>query len=151
MRTLELRRHAQRDPAADRLSQQGRAQAQSVGATLTGGYSVVFVSPAERAAETVAWLLRGLGEQLPAHAVVPGLAAKDNDGSPLAMAGVVAALLDAVPEGGRGLAISHTPLIEGSVLGLGGTEIEPLAECEGVLLSRAGDDDPVGVAELRLR
>jgi phosphohistidine phosphatase SixA len=151
VRTLELRRHAQRDPAADRLSQQGRAQAQSVGATLTGGYSVVFVSPAERAAETVAWLLRGLGEQLPAHAVVPGLAAKDNDGSPLAMAGVVAALLDAVPEGGRGLAISHTPLIERAVLGLGGTEIEPLAECEGVLLSRAGDDDPVGVAELRLR
>jgi phosphohistidine phosphatase SixA len=151
VRTLELRRHAQRDPAADRLSQQGRAQAQSVGATLTGGYSVVFVSPAERAAETVAWLLRGLGEQLPAHAVVPGLAAKDNDGSLLAMAGVVAALLDAVPEGGRGLAISHTPLIERAVLGLGGTEIEPLAECEGVLLSRAGDDDPVGVAELRLR
>ena len=77
----------------------------------------MFVSPAQRAAETVAWLLRGLGEQLPAHAVVPGLAAKDNDGSPLAMAGVVAALLDAVPEGERGLAISHTPLIERAVLG----------------------------------
>jgi hypothetical protein len=56
-----------------------------------------------------------------------------------------------VPEGERGLAISHTPLIERAVLGLGGTEIEPLAECEGVLLSRAGDDDPVEVAELRLR
>jgi phosphohistidine phosphatase SixA len=151
VRTLELRRHAQRDPAADRLSQQGRVQAQSVGATLAGGYSVVFVSPAERAAETVAWLLRGLGEQLPAHAVVPGLAAKDNDGSPLAMAGVVAALLDAVPEGERGLAISHTPLIERAVLGLNAAEIKPLAECEGVLLTKAGDDDPVEVAELRLR
>jgi phosphohistidine phosphatase SixA len=151
VRTLELRRHAQRDPAADRLSQQGRAQAQSVGATLSGGYSVVFVSPAERAAETVAWFLRGLGEQLPAHAVVPGLAAKDNDGSPLAMAGVVAALLDAVPEGERGLAISHTPLIERAVLGLNGAEIEPLAECEGVLLTKAGDEDPVDVGELRLR
>ena len=68
MRTLELRRHAQRDPAADRLSKQGRAQAQSVGTTLAGGYSAVFVSPAQRAAETVAWRLRGLGEQLPAHA-----------------------------------------------------------------------------------
>jgi len=50
VRTLELRRHATRDPAADRLSRQGRAQAQSVGATLAGGYSVVFVSPAERTA-----------------------------------------------------------------------------------------------------
>jgi phosphohistidine phosphatase SixA len=151
VRTLELRRHAHRDPAADRLSQQGRVQAQSVGATLAGGYSVVFVSPTERAAETVAWLLRGLGEQLPAHAVVPGLAAKDNDGSPLAMAGVVAALLDAVPEGERGLAISHTPLIERAVLGLNAAEIEPLSECEGVLLTKAGGDDPVEVAELRLR
>jgi phosphohistidine phosphatase SixA len=151
VRTLELRRHAHRDPTADRLSEQGRAQAQSVGATLAGGYSVVFVSPAERAAETVAWLLRGLGEQLPAHAVVPGLAAKDNDGTPLAMAGVVAALLDAVPDGERGLAISHTPLIERAVLGLTAAEIEPLAECEGVLLSKADDDAPVEVGELRLR
>ena len=150
MRTLELRRHARRDADADRLSDEGRAQAQSVGATLDGGYAVVFVSPAQRAAETVAWLLRGLGEQLPAHAVVPGLAAEDNDGSPLAMAGVVSALLDAVPEDERGLAISHTPLIERAVLGLSSTEIEPLAECEGVALFKSGDDGSIEVAELRL-
>jgi len=150
LRTLELRRHAQRDPNADRLSDQGRAQAQSVGATLTGGYTVVFVSPADRAAETAAWMLRGLGEQLPAHAVVPGLAAEDNDGSPLAMAGVVSALLDAVPQDEHGLAISHTPLIERAVLGLIGAEIEPLAECEGVVLSKASDDAPIELGELRL-
>jgi phosphohistidine phosphatase SixA len=150
VRTLELRRHAQRDPDADRLSDEGRTRAASVGASLAGGYSVVFVSPAERAAETLAWMLRGLGEQLPSHAVVPGLGAKDNDGSPLAMAGVVRALLDAVPEGERGLAISHTPLIERAVLGLTGREMEPLAECEGVLLTKAGDESPVEVGELRL-
>ena len=150
MRTLELRRHGRRDPTADRLSQEGRAQAQSVGASLAGGYEVVFISPAQRAAETVAWLLRGLGEQLPAHAVIPGLAARDNDGSPLAMAGVVAALLDAVPENGRGLAVSHTPLIERAVLGLTARELEPLAECEGVLLSKERDDSPVQLQELRL-
>jgi len=150
LRTLELRRHANRDPNADRLSEHGRAQAQSVGATLVGGYKVVFVSPAERAAETAAWMLRGLGEQLPAHAVVPGLAAEDNDGSPLAMAGVVSALLDAVPEDERGLAISHTPLIERAVLGLMAAEIEPLAECEGVVLSKTTDDAPVELGELRL-
>jgi phosphohistidine phosphatase SixA len=150
VRTLELRRHAARDPDADRLSETGREQAQSVGASLAGGYAVVFISPAERAAETVAWMLRGLGEPLPAHAVIPGLAAADNDGSPLAMAGVVSALLDAVPEGGRGLAISHTPLIERAVLGLSAREIEPLAECEGVLLSKRDDDAPVEVDEIRL-
>jgi phosphohistidine phosphatase SixA len=150
MRTLEVRRHAQRDRDADRLSAEGRARAESIGASLAGGYAVVFISPAERVAETVAWFLRGLGEQLPAHAVVPGLAAEDNDGSPLAMAGVLSALLDAVPEDGRGLVVSHTPLIERGVLGLSGREIEPLLECEGVLLSKADDDSPVEVEELRL-
>ena len=82
--------------------------------------------------------------------MIPGLAARDNDGSPLAMAGVVAALLDAVPENGRGLAVSHTPLIERAVLGLTARELEPLAECEGVLLSKERDDSPVQLQELRL-
>jgi len=150
VRTLEIRRHAQRDPDADRLSELGRARAQSVGAVLAGGYSVVFVSPAERAAETVAWMLRGLGEPLPAHAVIPGLAAKDNDGSALAMAGVISALLDAVPEDGRGLAVSHTPLIERAVLGLLGREMEPLAECEGVVITKADDGSAIEIDELRL-
>lgn len=150
MKLLELRRHAERDPADDRLSDEGRAQARTIGAALAGGYAVLFVSPAQRAAETAAWFLRGLGEPLPDHAVIPGLGAKDNDGSELAMAGVVSALLDAVPDGARGLAISHTPLIERAVLGLTGAEIEPLAPCEGVLLSRGGADAPIEVSELRL-
>ncbi|HSJ51251.1 MAG TPA: histidine phosphatase family protein [Actinomycetota bacterium] len=150
MKTLEIRRHARRDPADDRLSAAGRAQAEDVGRTLDGGYDVVFVSPAQRAAETVAWMLRGSGNQLPPHAVVPGLAAKDNDGSPLAMAGVVSALLDAVPEGGHGLAVSHTPLIERAVFGLTAREVEQLGECEGVLLRKADAESPVEVEEIRL-
>jgi phosphohistidine phosphatase SixA len=150
LRTLEVRRHARRDPDADRLSAAGRAQAEDVGRGLDGAFDVVFVSPAQRAAETVAWMLRGRGVPLPPHAVVPGLGAADNDGSELAMAGVLSALLDAVPEGGRGLAVSHTPLIERAVVGLTAHEVEPLRECEGVLLTRAGDDHPVEVDEIRL-
>ncbi len=148
MRTLEIRRHARREPDADRLSAQGRAQAREVGATLAGGYAVVFVSPAERAAETVAWFLRGLGEQLPSHGVVLGLAGKGTDGSPEALGAVVRGLLERVPEGGRGLAVGHTPLIETAVLGLTGRTIAPLAECEGVVLSADGSD--LAVEELRL-
>jgi phosphohistidine phosphatase SixA len=150
MRTLEVRRHARRDPAADRLSEAGRAQARDVGRDLGTTYDVVFVSPATRAAETVAWMLHGGGAELPPHAVIPGLAAHDNDGSPLAMAGVLSALLDAVPDRGRGLAISHTPLIERAVLGLAALEVEPLAECEGVLLTRADDGSAVEIEEIRL-
>ena len=151
MRTLEVRRHAKRDPAADRLSVVGRAQAEDVGRDLRATYDVVFVSPAKRAAETVAWMLRGVGAQLPPHAVIPGLAAHDNDGSPLAMAGVLSALLDSVPDDGRGLAVSHTPLIERAVLGLSARQVEPLGECEGVVLVKADDESPVEIEEIRLR
>jgi phosphohistidine phosphatase SixA len=150
MRALEVRRHARRDANADQLSPEGRVQAEDVGRTLVGGYAVVFVSPAQRAAETVAWFLRGLGARLPPHGVIPGLAGEGTDRSSLAMAGVLAALLDAVPEGGRGLAVSHTPLIERAVLGMLAEEIEPLAECEGVLLTKEADDSPIRVEEIRL-
>ena len=110
VRQLELRRHARRDPHADRLSAAGRAQAEDVGRAATATYDVVFVSPAQRAAETAAWFLRGAGQQLPDHEVVPGLGGQDaTGGSPDGMAAGVRALLERVPDGGRGLAISHTP------------------------------------------
>ena len=148
MRRLELRRHAKRDPDADRLSPAGRAQAEDVGRAGVR-YDAVFVSPAERAAETAAWILRGAGQQLPDHAVIPGLAGKDTTGgSPEAMAAGVRALLDQVPEGGVGLAVSHTPFVERALFGLTGREPAPFAECEGILVT--SDDDRLDVEELRL-
>jgi phosphohistidine phosphatase SixA len=150
VRQLELRRHARRDPNADRLSSAGRAQAEDVGRAATTAYAVVFVSPSERAAETAAWLLRGAGQQLPDHEVVPGLGGRDaSGGSPTGMASGVRALLHRVPDGGRGLAISHTPLVEHAALGLTGAEVDPLAECEGILVTLE-DDGSIGVKELRL-
>ena len=41
-------------------------------------------------------------------------------------------LLDQLPAGGVGLAISHTPLVERAAFGLTGSEVEPFAECEGI-------------------
>lgn len=149
MRTLELRRHAKRDPDADRLSAEGRAQAEDVGRE-GAGYDAVFVSSAERAAETAAWILRGAGRQLPEeHAVVEGLAGKDaTGGSPEGMASGVLALLRSLPEGGTGLAVSHTPFVERAVVGLTGSEPRPFAECEGIRVT-LHDDGRVDVDELR--
>jgi phosphohistidine phosphatase SixA len=149
VRSLELRRHARRDPDADRLSAEGRLQAEDVGRTLAGGYAKVYVAPAERAAETVAWFLRGLGEPLPEHGVVPGLAGKE-PGSPDAagMADTVRGLLADVPEGARALAVGHTPLIERAAEGLTGERVEPLRECEGILVTE--EDGALKVRELRL-
>ncbi len=150
MRRLELRRHARRDPTADRLSPEGRAQAEDVGRAAGVRYDAVFVSPADRTAETAAWILRGAGQQLPEHAVIPGLAGKDaSEGSPEAMASGVSTLLEGIPEGGYGLAVSHTPFVERAMIGLTGREPAPFAECEGIRISLA-DDGELDVEEIRL-
>jgi phosphohistidine phosphatase SixA len=150
MKQLEVRRHARRDPAADRLSPQGRSEAEDQGRSAAGTrYDVVFVSPAARAAETAAWFLRGAGLQLPDHQVVPGLAGRDaSGGSPEGMAAGFRLLLDRIPEDGRGLAFGHTPLVERGAFGLTGIEIEALRELEGILITFDGDE--VAVEELRL-
>jgi phosphohistidine phosphatase SixA len=149
VRQLELRRHAKRDPNADALSAEGRAQAEDVGRSSPMGYDVVFVSPAERAAETAAWILRGSGRQLPEHAVIPGLAGKDaTGGTAEGMADGVRTLLAAVPEGGTGLAIGHTPFVERAMTGLTGREPSPFAECEGIRVT-LHDDGRLDVDEIR--
>jgi phosphohistidine phosphatase SixA len=150
VRQLELRRHARRDPEADRLSEAGRAQAEDVGRAAGMTYGAVFVSPATRAAETAAWILRGAGQQLPEHSVIPGLAGADaSGGSPEGMAAGVRALLDQVPDGSRGLAISHTPFVERAAFGLTGDETGAMRECEGILVT-LDDDGTLSVEEIRL-
>jgi broad specificity phosphatase PhoE len=175
MKSIELRRHADRAKDADALSPKGRAQAEDVGRTLRTDYLFVFVSPAKRAAETVAWFLRGSRQSLPPHAVVPGLAsdledrwraaAKEAGSSRLdalmahdpalvaeessRLAATVADLFGRVAEDGRALAVGHTPLIEAAVYGLVNVVVEPLEPCEGVQLTldEAGD---FRLEELRL-
>ena len=150
MRQLELRRHAKRDPDADRLSAAGRAQAEDVGRARPARYDAVFVSPAERAAETAAWILRGSAQQLPEHEVIPGLAGKDaTGGSSEGMAEGVRTLMTAVPEGGIGLAVGHTPFVERAMTGLTGREPSPFAECEGIRVT-LHDDGRLEVEEIRL-
>jgi phosphohistidine phosphatase SixA len=149
VKVLELRRHARRDPDADRLSADGRAAAEDLGRASDLRFDAVFTSPAQRAAETVAWMLRGMHAALPPdHSVVPGLAGQGTDGSPAQLARVAAELLDAVPDGGRGLAVSHTPIVEKATEALTGHRVEPLAELEGVELTRH-DDGAIAVRELR--
>ena len=150
MQRLELRRHAAREVSSDALSPEGRASAEDVGRSRGERYDAVFVSPAARAAETAAWLLRGAGQQLPPeHSVIPGLAGQDaSGGSPEGMAAGARALLDQVPDGGLGLAISHTPLVERAAFGLSGREVAPMDPCEGIMITRH-DDGRITIEELR--
>lgn len=141
MRALELRRHAPRDPKEDRLSKDGQALALLVGKDLPGGYVALFTSPAKRAAETAAFFMRALGQQLPQiHGVSDDFASDDPD----RLARGVRQILAAIPEGGRGLAVGHTPLIETAVELLTGRHVAPLAECEGVLLEEEDGEIRLG-------
>lgn len=151
MRALELRRHGKRNPQADRLSAEGRAEAEDLGRRLGGRWDVVFASHAQRAGETAAAILRGAGVEGPAPEVAPGLLGeREADRTPDRLAAVVSELLAKVPAGGRGLAVGHTPLIERAVLGLTGSELAPLRELEGVLVVEE-DDGALRVEELRER
>jgi broad specificity phosphatase PhoE len=62
-RFLELRRHTDND--GDVLSPEGITAAVTLGATLSGNYEAVWTSGAQRAAQTPACLLAGLGESVP--------------------------------------------------------------------------------------
>jgi broad specificity phosphatase PhoE len=161
MKQLDLFRHARRQKDADALSPEGRLQAESLGMRLPDDYAVVFVSPAYRAAETMAWILRGSKQSMPDHAVVSGLTSAEEDrwraagkasdsqrldalrardpelvaAESARLAAVVADLFEQVPEGRHGLAVGHTPLVEAAIYGLAGVVLEPLAECEGVRLT----------------
>jgi broad specificity phosphatase PhoE len=161
MRALELRRHAPRDSEEDRLTPEGQRLAEAVGRSLPGGYAAVFTSPAKRAAETAAWFLRGLGQPLPDHhGITEGLGSPvedrwrasakaagssrideiervdrdlvERESSRLGQA--LREMVASVEEGARGLAVGHSPLIEAAVYGATGTIVEPLKECEGVLV-----------------
>lgn len=120
------------------------------------------------------WFARRAGRAFPAPVVVEGLASPVEDrcrsagraaGSSRVAAirerdpelveaeaarlvGVFAELFDRVPEGGRALAVGHSPLIEAGVFGLTGRVVEPLGECEVVALALEGG--AWGVEELRL-
>lgn len=174
MRYLELRRHAPNE--GDQLTEAGRALAERVGHSLEGPYDAVFSSPAKRAAETVAWFLRGLGQQLPQHhGVTDALTSPREDRWREAatasatgriddiervdpdlvaeetprLADAMLQMLAALQDGQRALAVGHSPFLEAGVHALTGQVLEPLGKCEGVLLSR--EDDRVHVErELRL-
>ena len=52
-------------------------------------------------------------------------------------------MLDRLPDGGRALAVGHSPTNEAALLGLTGTIIEPMAKGAGVLVVAEGDETRV--------
>jgi broad specificity phosphatase PhoE len=156
---VELRRHTDAD--GDVLTPEGVQAAVEIGAHLTGGYDLLVSTGAQRATQTLACFLAGLGETVPQGVVVePGLrsavedrwrAAYQKSGSgalealreadpelverdSAALAAALRRVLDALPEGGRALVVGHSPTNEAAVLGLVGVIVEPISKGDGVLV-----------------
>jgi broad specificity phosphatase PhoE len=156
---VELRRHT--DNEADVLTPEGVRAAVEIGSHLAGGYSLLVSTGAQRATQTLACFLAGLGEKVLRGVVVePGLrsaaeerwrAAYEKAGSgtlqalreadpelveedSAALAAALRRVLESLPDGGRALVVGHSPTNEAAVLGLAGEIVEPISKGDGVLV-----------------
>jgi broad specificity phosphatase PhoE len=168
---VELRRHTDAD--GDVLTPEGVQAAIEIGSRLTGGYDLLVSTGAQRATQTLACFLAGLGQKVPQGVIVePGLrsrvedrwrAAYEKAGSgdlpalreadpelveedSAALAGALRRVLDALPDGGRALVAGHSPTNEAALLGLTGEIVEPISKGDGVLVVE--EDGALRVEEL---
>jgi broad specificity phosphatase PhoE len=162
-RAVELRRHTDND--GDALTDDGVRAALEIGARLRGDYALLVSSGAQRSAQTLACFLAGLGERVPGGVIVePGLRSGSEDrwreiyaqtGKPdvesfrradpdfvfaesRALGDALGRVFAALPDGGRALAVGHSPTIEAAVFALTGEVVEPLAKGAGVLVVEDG-------------
>lgn len=163
MKTIDLIRHTAND--GDALTPEGITAALALGATVPGGYSVAVSSGAQRATQTIACLLAGRGEAVPEGVtVVDALRSSVEDqwraAYAAAGAGDLASLRDVdpelvasdsavlaeslrtiftmLPDGGRALAVGHSPTNEAAVYGLTGVIVPPMGKGDVITVSTAG-------------
>lgn len=159
VREIELRRHTDAD--GDVLTADGVQAALAIGARLRGGYHLAVSTGAQRATQTLGCFLAALAQPVPGGVVVePGLRSELEDrwrsAYQVAGSGELPALreadpklvaedserlgaalrrvLDALPDGGRALAVGHSPTNEAAILGLTGEIVAPLAKGDGALV-----------------
>ena len=156
-RTVELRRHTDAD--GDVLTPEGVQMAVEIGRRLPGGYDVLISSGAQRATQTAACFLAGMGRAVTAGVIVNSgfrskvedrwfAAARSAQGKDLnAFRKVDADLVDqeatllgaalksvfqSLHEKGSALVVGHSPTTEAAVFGLTGVVVEPVAKGGGI-------------------
>ena len=160
---LELRRHTAND--GDELTERGIAAAVELGTGLEGGYAAVWSSGAQRATQTAACLIAGLGQPIAGGVRIQAdlrslredewraAYAKAGAGDLESLGGAdpkllaedsavlgraLHSMLEDLADGERGLAIGHSPTNEAAVYGLTGEIIAPCAKGGGVLIEAVG-------------
>lgn len=163
-KTVELRRHTASD--GDALTPEGIVAAVAIGESMEGGYDLMMSSGAQRATQTLACFLAGLGRHLPCGVTVEeGFrstqeqrwfdAAKRSGGGSLdafmeadrdlvteeakTMGEALRRVFDSLPEGGRALVVGHSPMHETAIYGLTGTVVAPISKGAGVRVVQDAD------------
>jgi broad specificity phosphatase PhoE len=156
---VELRRHTEAD--GDVLTSNGVRAAVDIGSRLDGDYDLLVSSGAQRATQTLACFLAGLGRRFDHGVTVDPIfrsemeerwfeAAKRGGGGGLeSFRAVDPALVDeearrfgdglrqvfeSLSESGRALIVGHSPMHEVAVYGLTGKIVPPIAKGAGVLV-----------------
>lgn len=154
---LELRRHTDND--GDVLTSEGVTAALEIGRSLRGEYEFLASSGAQRATQTAACFVAGLGQKVPGGVIVEERLRSDREeewraaysragaGNLKSLEGADSDLVSAdsadladglrrlferLNDGERALAVGHSPTNEAAVLGLTGDYIDPLSKGEGV-------------------
>ena len=156
-RTVDLLRHT--DSEGDLLTEAGVRESVALGRQLNGGYQLLVSSGAQRATQTLACLLCGLGQRVDGGVLVDDgfrstvedrwrEAARRANGKGLEafreadpelvekesglLGSALGRLFQRLPDGARALVVGHSPTQEAAVLGLTGEVVEPLGKGGGV-------------------
>jgi|SRR5579884_777809 len=163
-RYVELRRHTDSD--GDVLTEEGVRVALEIGRRLSGPYALLVSSGAQRATQTLAcfacvlpdpvsngvivepalrsdvedrwraaYRTAGSGELTALREADPELVREDS----ARLAAGLRRILARLPDGGRALAVGHSPTNEAAVFGLTGELVAPMAKGAGVLVVADGD------------
>lgn len=158
-RTVELRRHT--DAEGDVLTPEGVQAAIQVGRTLDGKYDLVISSGAQRATQSAACFLAGMGRTVPGGVIVNtrfrsavedrwfdaarrakardleafrGVDADLVDQESALLGAALRGVFESLPAGGCALVVGHSPTTEAAVLGLTGQVVPPIAKGGGVVV-----------------
>jgi len=156
-KTVELRRHTDSD--GDVLTADGVRAAVEIGSRLTTSYDLLISSGAQRATQTLACILAGMGRVQPCGVTVDTgfrsaveerwfeaarrSASKDLEAfrrvdpdlvekEALVLGRALGLVFDALPEDGRALIVGPSPTTEAGVLGLTGESVPAIAKGGGV-------------------
>ena len=172
-RTVELRRHTEAE--GDVLTAEGIRAAVAIGGRLHGRYDLLISSGAQRATQTLACFLAGMGQKVVSGVAVDTAfrsaveerwfaAARQASGRDLEafrrvdpelvekesalLGAALKAVFESLPEGGRALVVGHSPTTEAAVLGLTGQVVQPIAKGGGVIV--VGEDGQYSVQAVTL-